>query len=84
MKHTLRRYALPVGVYLLLEWLFAYVTQTEGLLTPGGRPNLDVLAIGAAYLGTRLVVLGCLPVFAVFAASLRVAEIVVAKRRAAR
>jgi hypothetical protein len=53
--------ALVLGTYLLLEWLFAFMSQAEGLVNPAGRPNLEVVALGIAYLGVRLVVRGILP-----------------------
>jgi hypothetical protein len=51
----LRSVAVLAGSYLVADAAFAYVTRTEGLLTPGGSPNLDVLALGAVYLGVRIV-----------------------------
>lgn len=45
-----------VTAYLALGWLFAYETRARGLLTPGGSPNLDVVAIGGVYLVLRVVV----------------------------
>jgi hypothetical protein len=56
MKRALLRIAVPMGVYLLLEWLFSYATQTEGLFSPRGMPNVEVVAVGAAYLAARLFV----------------------------
>ena len=61
------RVAIPLAVYLLLEWVFARVTLSDGLLTPGGLPNLGVVAIGAAYLALRIFVHLGLPVVAVLA-----------------
>jgi hypothetical protein len=61
-----KRVALPLFAYLLLEWLFAYVTVAEGLVTPRGRPNLDVVAIGAAYLALRITVRLAAPSIVVF------------------
>ncbi len=45
-----------VTAYLALGWLFAREAQVRGLLTPGGSPNLDVVAIGAVYLVLRVIV----------------------------
>ncbi len=45
-----------VTAYLALGRLFAYEAQARGLLTPGGSPNLDVVAIGGIYLVLRVVV----------------------------
>jgi hypothetical protein len=56
-----RRVLVPVAAYALLEWVFAYVTVAEGLVTPRGTPNLGVVAIGCAYVGLRLVVRLMLP-----------------------
>ena len=62
-----RRVAIPIVVYALVEWLFAYVTVAEGLVTPRGSPNLDVVAIGCAYLAIRIVVRVVLPGVIAFA-----------------
>ena len=56
MKRTLKRLAVAAGIYLLLEWLFAYVTWAEGLFSPRGAPNTGALVLGVIYLGTRIVV----------------------------
>jgi hypothetical protein len=56
---------LVVGVYLLLEWGFAYVTAVEGIITPRAAPRMEALAIGAAYLVVRVFVRLVLPAAAV-------------------
>jgi hypothetical protein len=45
-----------VAAYAALGWLFEHETRTRGLVTPGGTPNLGVLALGAAYLTARITV----------------------------
>jgi hypothetical protein len=65
-RSILRRVVLPLAAYALLEWLFAYVTVAEGLVTPHGKPNLDVVAIGCAYLGVRIIVRVLVPGLAAF------------------
>ena len=54
-RTVLFRMALPFGVYVMVEWLFAYVTFADGLVTPHGAPHLGVAALGALYLGLRIV-----------------------------
>lgn len=56
-----------VATYLALGWLFARETQVRGLLSPGGTPNLDVVAIGGAYLLVRVAVRFGVPLVAVLA-----------------
>jgi hypothetical protein len=53
-KGWMLRLVLPLGLYLLVEWLFAYVTLTDGLVTPHGTPHPGVIALGVLYLGLRL------------------------------
>ena len=43
-------------VYVTLGWVFEHEAEVRGLLSPGGTPNLDVIAVGGAYLLVRLVV----------------------------
>jgi hypothetical protein len=62
MKRVVLRIAVPMGVYLVLEWLFAYASQTEGLFSPKGLPNIDVVGLGAAYMAVRLFVHATVPV----------------------
>jgi hypothetical protein len=70
-----------VGVYLALGWLFAYETRARGLLTPGGSPNVDVVAIGACYLVLRVVVRFGAPLVVVLAISRVLAARLGAPRR---
>ncbi len=57
MKRTLVRLGSFFGLYLFLEWFFAYVTRSAGLVTPrGASHHLDLFAIGAVYLIARMVV----------------------------
>jgi len=58
-----------VGVYLALGWLFAYEMQARGLLTPGGSPNVDVVALGACYIVLRVVVRTVVPLIVVLVIS---------------
>ena len=58
-----------VVVYLGLGAFFEHETQVRGLLTPGGAPNLDVIATGGLYLLVRMGVRFGLP----FALSMAVA-----------
>ena len=53
-----RRVIVPLAAYALLEWIFAYVTTAEGLVTPRGAPNVGVVAIGCLYLAVRVLVRG--------------------------
>jgi hypothetical protein len=62
-----RRVVMPVAAYALLEWVFAYVTVAEGLVTPHGAPNVGVIAIGCAYITLRVVVRVVLPGVVAFA-----------------
>lgn len=55
-----------VATYLAAELLFAYVTGTSGLLSPSGTPHLGVLAIGAVFLGLRLLAYFLAPAIAVY------------------
>jgi hypothetical protein len=70
-----------VGVYLALGWLFGYETQARGLLTPGGSPNVDVVAIGACYVVLRVVVRFGAPFIVVLAISRVLAARLGAPRR---
>jgi hypothetical protein len=56
MKRPLLRGALLLGAYLLVEWLFAYVSLADGLVTPRTVPSLAFLGLGAIFLALRLVV----------------------------
>jgi hypothetical protein len=56
--------AILLGAYLVLEWLFAFASQAEGLVSPAGNPNLGLIAIGIAYLGLRFAVRLLLPIVA--------------------
>jgi hypothetical protein len=70
-----------VALYLALGWLFEHETQARGLLTPGGAPNLDVIAVGGVYLLVRMVVRFGLP-FAVALGVVRsTAAVIVARAR---
>jgi len=62
-----RRVLAPLAAYALLEWLFAYVTTVEGLVTPRASLNVEVVAIGCAYLALRMIVRVLLPGIAAFA-----------------
>ncbi len=42
--------------YVGLGWLFEYVSQVRGLLSPGGMPNVDLVILGGAYLLLRVTV----------------------------
>lgn len=68
-----------VAVYFALGWLFEYETRARGLLTPGGAPNLDVIAIGGMYLLLRVVVRFGLP-FAIALGVVRRVAAVIAER----
>jgi hypothetical protein len=68
VKRALVRLAVLVGAYGLLEWLFAFMTQVEGLVSPKGAPHLGVIALGGAFLALRLLVRGAAPSLAVCAA----------------
>jgi hypothetical protein len=58
-----------VAVYFVLGWLFAHETRVRGLLTPGGSPNLDVLALGGVYLVVRVAVRFGVPLLVSLAAA---------------
>ncbi len=45
-----------LAVYVTLGWVFEHEAEVRGLLSPGGTPNLEVIAVGGAYLLVRLVV----------------------------
>jgi hypothetical protein len=77
-----RRVAIPLAIYALLEWLFAYVTATEGLVTPRAALDPTLLAIGGAYLAVRIAVRVLLPGVAAFALARAAAERALARRRA--
>ena len=66
MKRTLIRGAMVLGAYLLVEWLFAYLSLTEGLVTPRAVPNVGVVGLGALFLALRFVVRVVLPASLVF------------------
>ena len=59
-----------VALYLTLGAFFEHETRVRGLLTPGGAPNVDVIATGGLYLLVRMAVRFGLP----FAFSLAVAR----------
>jgi hypothetical protein len=73
-----------VAVYLSLGALFEHLTQVRGLITPGGAPNLDVVATGVAYLLARMVVRFGLPFVAALSAARWVANRVLDRVRARR
>jgi hypothetical protein len=56
-----------VVVYVALGLAFALVSQSRGLLSPGGTPHLDVMLLGGAYLLTRVAVRFALPALVVYA-----------------
>ena len=66
MKRALMRGGALLGAYLLVEWLFAYVSLTEGLVTPRAVPNVGVVGLGALFLALRFVVRGVVPASLVF------------------
>ena len=53
--------ALVVALYFALRAALTAVTEDDGLLTPGGSPRVAVVALGAAVLVLRLVVIAIVP-----------------------
>jgi len=64
-----------IAAYVSLGWLFDWVSQVRGLLSPGGTPNLDVLVLGGVYLLLRVTVRFVVP----FVLAFHVARVLAAK-----
>jgi hypothetical protein len=60
-------------VYVTLGWVFEHEAEVRGLLSSGGTPNLEVIAVGGAYLLVRLVVRIGVPLVVALAIAGRVA-----------
>jgi hypothetical protein len=58
-----------IATYVALGWLFEWVSQVRGLLSPGGTPNLDVVVLGGVYLLLRVTVRFIVPFVLVFHAA---------------
>jgi hypothetical protein len=52
-----------------LLWLLSYVTATRGLLSPGGSPHPDVVALAIVLVVGRVAVRFLLPAIVFFGAS---------------
>jgi hypothetical protein len=44
------------GVYLVAGWVFEHETDTLGLLSPGGSPNVGVVGLAVLYILLRVTV----------------------------
>jgi hypothetical protein len=69
-------------LYLALGAFFEHETQVRGLLTPGGAPNLDVIATGGLYLVSRVAVRFGLPFALALAVARRTVGWLLERRRA--
>ena len=56
-----------VVLYVALGLAFSLVSQSRGLLSPGGTPHLDVMLLGGAYLLTRIAVRFAVPALVIYA-----------------
>lgn len=79
------RSVVTLGVIVLLDLvvdaLFAHATRTAGLLSPGGKPHVGVLALGVAAIVLRLAVGFVVPTVAVALGVVRLAERFGTRRR---
>lgn len=71
-----------LAVYVTLGWVFEHEAEVRGLLSPGGTPNLEVIAVGGAYLLVRLVVRFGVPLVVALALAGRVAVALASRARA--
>jgi len=65
-SRALRRIAALVVTYVVLGLAFSFATRSRGLLSPGGSPHPDVIALGIVYLVTRITVRFVLPGLAAY------------------
>ena len=65
-SRALRAIALLAATSAVLGAVFSYETATRGLLSPSATPHLGVIALGLAFLLTRVIVLFCGPAVVAF------------------
>jgi len=53
---ALRWAAFLLAAYLVVGWIFAWASRTRGLLSPGGSPHVETLALGVLYVLLRVAV----------------------------
>ena len=73
-----------VVLYFVLGALFEHEAQVRGLLSPTGAPNIDVVAIGGAYLLVRIAVRFGVPFVAALAGAGRLGAVLLERARARR
>ena len=63
------------GVYLVAGWVFEHETDTLGLLSLGGSPNLGVVSLAVLYLLLRVTVRFAVPMVVAVAALRGIADL---------
>lgn len=64
---VLRLCAGIVAGYLLLDWAFAFASESRGLLSPDGSPHAEVVVLGLAYIGARIALRFAVPALLAYA-----------------